>query len=712
MPSAMRNQLSEPGQRRSIFFQLRAALCFVTLGLLVFHRQQLSPLLWGLGIFYLVSNLVVRVLPTSWFKEFKASYAIFLLDMAGMSIVLYSVAGFGSDSLLLFYLTVFMATLGESVTRSLGVAFGASALYIWLHVDTLLTDAESLLRIPLFLTTALLCGYLVQELRQHKRHVQNLQDTQKDLELQVGSISNYLTLSEESKTVAQELARRFRSLLEDLRAVVWEMSVPDFQVSFVSPEAERLLGYPVERWLSEKDFWVNHIHAGDRERVLETCQKALAEGRDYHLEYRVSAADGRVVWLQDIVRVLRDESGKVRLLRGVMVDITVHKQLEEELRQAQRIEAVGRLAGGVAHDFNNLLTIIDGYSQLALDLVPAGQGLHDHLTEIQKASRRASALTRRLLAFSRRQALQPQVLDLNAVVADMEKMLRRLIGEDIELVTVQQPGLGAVRADPAQIEQVMLNLAVNARDAMPHGGKLIIETANQDFDESYARSHVAFKPGSYVMLAVNDTGVGMDEYTRAHIFEPFFTTKEKGKGTGLGLATVYGIVKQSDGYIWVYSEPGQGTSFKIYLPRRVEVPMAFPKVAAPRIQLKGSETVLVVEDEDGVRTFVCGILKSAGYSVLGASRPDEALRLCQQFDGGIQLLITDVVMPQMNGRELAERLKTMRPETRVLYMSGYTDAAIMHHGVLEPAVAFLQKPFTPDALARKVREVLDAVLKT
>ncbi len=697
--------------RRSVFFKLRAALCFVILALLVFHRETPSPLLWVLGIIFLVSTLILRALPASWFKSPSWGYAVFLLDLVGITVILYWLAGLGSDTVLLFYLTVLIATLSEDVARSVGIAFGASALYVWLHLKSrspLLGDPTSLIRIPLFLITAVFCGYLAQELRRHKRQVKELQDIRKSLQSEVGSISEELARSEESRGIAHELARRFRTLLEDLNAVVWEMDVPTFQITFVSQQAERLLGYPVENWLTEKDFWTKHIYSNDRERVEHAFQKALAEGSDYDLDYRALAADGKVIWVRDVVRVVRDDSGRIRRLRGVLVDITDHKQLEEEFRQAQKMEAVGRLAGGVAHDFNNMLTIVDGYSQLGLDRLDSNDPLHGYFEEIHNASRRATALTRRLLTFSRRQVLQPQRVDLNALIAELQGMLRRLIGEDIELKTNLQPGVGTVRVDPAQIEQVIMNLAVNARDAMPRGGKLIIETAQTELDDSYAQNHVAVKAGSYVMLAVNDTGVGMDAETQTHIFEPFFTTKEKGKGTGLGLATVYGIVKQSGGNVWVYSERGRGTTFKIYFPRTTEVPEAIQPVVHAVMPLGGTETILVVEDENEVRALVRKSLASVGYSVLEADRPDIALRTSKEYRGKIHLLLTDVVMPQMNGRELAERLTALRPEMKVLYMSGYTDAAIHYYDVLGPSHAFLQKPFTPNVLGRRVREVLGA----
>ena len=381
--------------------------------------------------------------------------------------------------------------------------------------------------------------------------------------------------------------------------------------------------------------------------------------------------------------------------------------IEQQLRQAHKMEAIGKLAGGVAHDFNNLVTIITGYSDMLLSRIGPENSTRRELEQIKKAGDRAHSLTRQLLAFSRRQMLQPKVLDLNAVVTNLEPMLQRLIGENIELVIELKPGLGQVKADPGQIEQVIMNLAINARDAMPQGGKLLLDTDNVELDEAYALQHIPTQPGSYVRLAVSDTGCGMDAATQSRIFEPFFTTKEQGKGTGLGLSTVYGIVKQSGGYIWVYSEGGQGTTFKIYLPRVVAPADSVPPVTHWSSLPQGRETVLLVEDEPEVRWLVRDMLQHLGYTVLEARHGIEAQVLSIQHAGPIHLLITDVVMPQMSGREIAEQLTSEHPETKVLYMSGYTDDAVVRHGVLAAEIAFLQKPFTPEALARKVREVLD-----
>ena len=386
------------------------------------------------------------------------------------------------------------------------------------------------------------------------------------------------------------------------------------------------------------------------------------------------------------------------------------RKSEDQLRQAQKLEAIGRLAGGVAHDFNNLLTAIMGYGSLLRGrLRPEDPALRD-TEEILRAAERAAGLTRQLLAFSRQQVLEPKVIDLNAVVTGLDKMLRRLIGEDIDLVTAPAPGLAHIKADPGQLEQVLMNLAVNARDAMPEGGKLTIETANVDLDEGYAQARVDLKPGRYVMLAVSDTGCGMGAEVRARMFEPFFTTKERGRGTGLGLSTVHGIVKQSEGHIEVYSEVGHGTTFKIYLPR---VEGALDSALRPDVLpvgTEGTETILLVEDEDVIRRVVSQSLGLRGYTVIEAGDGSEAIAVCDRLGQSIDLLITDVVMPLMNGPDLAQRIAAIRPHLKVLFMSGYTDRALIHQGLRRAGTAFIQKPFTPDALAQKVREILDQPL--
>jgi PAS domain S-box-containing protein len=476
--------------------------------------------------------------------------------------------------------------------------------------------------------------------------------------------------------------------------------------TWVSDNAVLILGFTMEEML-KPGWWVQNLHPDDRAAAI--AQAATTEhGALVPQEYRFLRKDGSIVWIRGEMRVERDPAGKPRQIIGAWLDITEKKGLEGQLHQSQKMEAFGQLAVGVAHDFNSLLTIITGYSDMLLHGSIAPEKQRYFIREIRAASDKAAGLTRQLLAFSRKQMLQPVDLNLNTLVAETEKMLSRLIGEDIDLATELDPALGQVRADPSQIEQVIMNLAVNARDAMPTGGHLTIETRNVELDDNYVKKHPEAQAGTHVMLAVTDSGCGMDEATRVRVFEPFFTTKEVGKGTGLGLATVHGIVKQSNGCIEVYSEPGLGSTFKIYLPRLKETAESVRSLANETLMPVGTETILFAEDEEGVRGFVRLALESLGYTVLAARNGAEAEHICQQHSGPIHLLLTDVVMPKMSGRQLADQVAGQRPQIKVLYLSGYTDDAVVRHGVLQSGVAFLQKPLTSMVLAKKVREVLDA----
>jgi PAS domain S-box-containing protein len=509
----------------------------------------------------------------------------------------------------------------------------------------------------------------------------------------------------ERKRAEEALARSettYRSLVEDSPFGIFQ-SAPDGRLLAVNPALVSMLGYASEAELLQKNMEKDvYVDPDERARLIEE----VTQRGNLEAESVWRRKDAKAITVRQTGRVVRDAHGGVEYFNVILEDITEHRLLENQLRQAQKMEAIGRLAGGVAHDFNNLLTAIFGYVDLLREDLPEGSSARQDTEEIRKAAERAAALTRQLLAFSRQQVLEAVIVNVNDLVEEFDKMLRRLIGEDVELRAALAPDLANVRADPGQLQQVLMNLVVNARDAMPTGGKLLIETANADLTEEYAELHQPVIPGAYVMLAVSDTGVGMDADTRARIFEPFFTTKEKGRGTGLGLSTVYGIVKQSGGYIWVYSEPGHGTTFKVYLPR-VDAP-AHP-VAQPREArtLAGTETILLAEDDEMLRPLAKGLLRKLGYIVLEAPSAEEALGAAAGHDGPIHLLVADVVMPGASGRELARRLAASRPETKVLYVSGYTDDAIVRHGLLDPGLAFLQKPFTPDTLARKVREVLD-----
>jgi signal transduction histidine kinase/ActR/RegA family two-component response regulator len=516
------------------------------------------------------------------------------------------------------------------------------------------------------------------------------------------AIANVLAAAIERQLAEQELRRseaKNQAILKALPDLIFRLNrtgeflngkaseATDWPVAPAHIAGQKLRGVlPVE----VADQWQQNLIKALETGAMQAFEFQLARPRgvhDYEARF-VPSGDG------DILAVVRD--------------VTERKRLEEQLRQAQKTEAIGRLAGGVAHDFNNLLTAILGYSELLLlDLVP-GHPMHEGLAEIKKAAERAAALTRQLLAFSRKQVIAPQILDLNAILGDMGKMLGRLIGENIELVTSPAPAPAPVKADPNQLQQVLMNLAVNARDAMPRGGRLTLTIALVTLDETFAQRHLEVKPGPYVLLQVSDTGCGMSEEVRRHIFEPFFTTKGLGLGTGLGLSTVYGIIKQNGGHVEVASEPDQGTMFRIYLPRSSELVggAELEGLAAP--VPGGRETVLVVEDEEVVRALVRTLLGQQGYTILEAANGEEALRVAGRHSGPIHLLLTDVIMPGMSGREAAQRLTARYPDLRVLYLSGYTDDALGEHGILEPDIDFLHKPFNQNSLIRKVRELLDA----
>ena len=522
----------------------------------------------------------------------------------------------------------------------------------------------------------------------------------------VGTVHD-ITERKRAEEALRQSEAEYRSLIQGAAYGIYR-STTEGKFLDVNPALVAMLGYDSEAELlaanlATEIYWDSAEHAHAIAQHLERWDG---------LEVEWKRKDGTPITVRLSGRVVRDAQGAMAYFEGIAENITEQRLLEAQLRQSQKMEAVGRLAGGVAHDFNNLLMVMRGYTELLLGRLGANDPLRRNVEEIQKAADRATSLTQQLLAFSRKQVMQPKVFDLNAVVSDTEKMLRRLIGEDIELATLFGADLGRVKADPGQIEQVILNLAVNARDAMPQGGKLVLETANVELTQAFARQHPGVTPGPHVMLAMSDTGVGMDAETQARIFEPFFTTKEKGKGTGLGLATVYGIVKQSGGYIWVYSEAGQGTTFEIYLPRVEDAVTADQEEQVASQSPSGSETVLVVEDEAPVRKLAREFLENSGYTVLEAEDPVEAIKLSDRHQGPIHLMVTDVVMPKMSGHELAQQMASVRPEMKVLYVSGYTDDALGQYGVLTQDSFFLQKPFSLDTLARKMRTLLEGNTKT
>ncbi|MCX8038515.1 MAG: PAS domain S-box protein [Candidatus Sumerlaeia bacterium] len=533
--------------------------------------------------------------------------------------------------------------------------------------------------------------------------------------LRAGDVSGEIVITvlditdrKRAETALRLSEERLRLAVASAHQGIYDVDILTGEVT-VNDEYALMLGYDPATFHETNAGWIERLHPEDREVVVPIYQAYIA-GKlpDYRVEFRLRTASGGYKWILSQGEIVEwDADGRPLRMLGTHTDITERRQMEEQLRQALKMEAIGQLAGGVAHDFNNMLQAILGHTQLALDQVGNNPPLLESLMEIQKAAQRSADLTGQLLAFARKQTIAPRILDLNETIGSMFKMLSRLIGENILLEWKPAPQLWPVKVDPAQLNQILVNLSVNARDAIAGSGTVTIETANVTLDENYCAAHAGFVPGDYVVLAVSDTGVGMDKATLERIFEPFFTTKGVGKGTGMGLSIVYGMVKQNHGFINVYSEPGRGSTFKIYLPRVAEEVKPEPEVAVAPEVLHGTETVLIVEDEETILNLGRTILEHYGYTVLTARRPTDALALAREHAGEIHLLITDVVMPQMNGRELREKIEAIRPQIKTLFMSGYTANAIAHHGVLDEDVEFLQKPFTVQMMAEKVRTVLD-----
>ncbi|MDQ3667189.1 MAG: ATP-binding protein [Acidobacteriota bacterium] len=698
------------------------ALLFMLLGLLLatfVNTSKRSTTLVRVGVVVTIVLVVARLTEyvtgidlkvDHWFFRFPA-VALGLAPVGKMA--LFTAVAFLLLGLSFLFLTLPSRQWASNVTKGLALVVAFTGLTFalgYLYGAPLMYDGSA---IPMALNTAV-CFFIFGTglmVRAAITDIVERRQTQEALRL----------AHEELEARVKERTSELSAQQQFLRAVVDTSPNPIFvkdwegRFTLVNKALENAYGRAAENiiGLTEADLDGRHEEIEtfvqtDKEVIESLTPKFIPEERLTNLK------TGETRSFQTIKVPLKMPGSETVQVLGVATDITDRKraeqtlqETEEQLRHSQKLEAVGRLAGGIAHDFNNMLTIILGYSELLLHRKDLNEAWREKIQEIRNAGDRAASLTRQLLAFSRKQVLQPVVFDPNSLIEGLGKMLERLIGDDIQILTLLSPDLKRIHADPGQIEQVVINLVVNARDAMPQGGKIKIETANVELDQAYADTHVAAKPGQYVMLAVSDNGSGMDAETKKLIFEPFFTTKALGKGTGLGLSTVYGIVKQSGGNIWVYSEIGRGTAFKIYLPRveaEAELQMQTPQAMALPV---GTETILVVEDEHKVRALTCENLRVCGYQVLEAANGQEALDICAQHEGPIDLLLTDVVMPLMSGGELAVLVGKERHGLPVLYISGFTDDAIVHHGVLEPGTAFLEKPFTLSTLARKVRAGLD-----
>jgi len=510
-----------------------------------------------------------------------------------------------------------------------------------------------------------------------------------------------------AKTELRSAETRYRTLVERLPAITYiaEAGVAG-RWQYVSPQIESMLGFTAQEWMTNSSLWLSRVHEEDRDLALAAEKRLQETGEPYRAEYRMRARDGKVLWFRDEAVLLEVSASSLPVMQGVLYDISEYKRLEEQLRQAQKMEAVGQLAGGIAHDFNNLLMVIEAHIDRIRDRLKPSEGLYADAVEVHNAVNRAASLTNQLLAFSRKQLLQPRVLDVSAVLNDVARMLARLLAENIELKIEIEPGLARVKVDQSQLEQVLVNLAVNARDAMPNGGRLTIQAASVQFDEAQSWRHCSVQPGAYVMLAVTDTGTGMDSETQSRIFEPFFTTKGPNKGTGLGLPMVYGVIKQSGGAISVYSEPGKGTTFKIYLPQcTAEIEPQVPEKPFAS-EVGGTETILLVEDQLAIREVASAYLAGLGFDVLAAPDGEAALRIAATQQKRIDLVVTDIVMPNMGGQELAMHLRRLYPNAKVLFMSGYPDVAVRQSGSLAEAEV-LQKPFSLKNLAKRARAILD-----
>ncbi len=527
----------------------------------------------------------------------------------------------------------------------------------------------------------------------------------------VGTLGSGENISEqrEFEDALKLTERKLRILADNIDDVLWINKPGNAEQSYISPAFEKIWGIPAEDITDLFKSFFKAVHQDDREDIFKELNRSHYKGSAYQVEYRIKRPDGSVRWIYDRGFPVYDDQGNVEMMAGIASDITNRKNLEDQLHHAIKMETIGRLAGGVAHDFNNALTPITGISEMLLLKSGLDNKMQDSVREIKEAGERCANLTRQLLAFGRRQHMEMTTFDLNDVVRDVEKLLSRIIGEDIVLNKLLDSEPVYIKADVGQIEQIIVNLAVNARDAMPFGGSLTIETKSVYLDDVFSKKHVSVTPGHYIMMAVSDTGEGMDEDIQTKIFEPFFTTKEEGKGTGLGLATVYGIVRQSGGNIFVNSELNIGTTIIVYLPMVEAVPIrGESQQKLTMADVKGFETILLVEDDDSARKTVNSILSENGYHIIDACGGEDALKSCERHDGPIHLLLTDVIMPGMTGKELAGHISRVLPETKIIFMSGYTGSAIVHHGVLEKGIQFVQKPFTMDSLLTKVRQVLDS----
>jgi len=696
-------------QRAALFFFVAGLLAIVNSLLLEAARPQQATFI-ALGVLDLVIAALLRFLP---WERWHVRALLLIVPVSFVVIGLFEVAGATTAATYpIFFILVFI-WVGLSLPPR--TALLLAPLTVVGYVLPLLQSSHTT-NVAESATVAIPVCILIGEVI--ARVVSRLHAAQDELEQRVAertaqlqaanaALQHELAERRQVELALRETDLRFRQLAEHIHEAFWLVDPHTPRLLYISQAYEAIWERSCASLYDQPLSFLDAVHSADQERVVAALDRQR-RGEATDEEYRIIRPDGSVRWIWDRGFPVAVAAGQVERIARVTQDITDRKQLEAQFLQSQKLDGLGRLAGGISHDFNNLLTAIGGYADLIGLILPHDHPVRSHLAQIQKGVVRAGNLTKQLLAFARKQIIEPRVLNLNDLIIEMDQLLRPIIGSDIDLITRPAPNLGLVRADAGQIEQVLMNLAVNARDAMPTGGKLTIETSNVALDRTYTYGHQQVTEGPYVLLAVSDTGVGMDAEVQAHAFEPFFTTKAIGKGTGLGLATCYGIVDQHGGHIWVYSEVGRGTTFKIYLPQVAEPATPASPPAEEHALPRGTETMLVVEDEADVRALVAQVLREQGYTVLEAVDGADAIRVVESYaPAAIDLLVTDVVMPHMGGKDAAAAITARYPTIKVLFMSGYTDGAIAHNGQLDEGVSFLPKPFTPAALIRKVREVLD-----
>jgi two-component system cell cycle sensor histidine kinase/response regulator CckA len=736
MPNISNDWATKPSKvglhdiREKILNNLLITVSILSVAPLIASVYRVGTIGWQISMYFQIAGYLVLGTTTLLYKKIpylhKAVILIFVCFVLGCANTL-DMGLFGSGMLFLVF-SIILATIlvnvrtggiliiaGLAVLILVAVGVNQDRIKFEFNIEAASTAYTSW--ISRILAFGLFSAVLIVSLGRLITYLADsslvLEDRSLELEQKNIELSQEISTREKTEQALIKSEEKYRLLAEYANDVIWTVDL-NLNMTYISPSVEHVRGYTVDEIMAQdiQEQLTPESYSQVKKVLSEELEiekdKSSNPNRSRTLEIQTRCKDGTTKWSEIKVSFIRDAAGKATGIVGVGRDIGEKKDLLKQLIQAQKMEGIGVLAGGIAHDFNNLLTVINGYTDMLIKNVSPSDPEFQELEQIRTAGQQATSLTSQLLAFSRKQVLQPRILNLNDIIVETDKMLRRLIGEHIELKNIPCPDLRPINADPVQIQQIVMNLAVNARDAMPKGGMLTLETANVDFDDAYLANHRVAKHGRYVMMAVSDNGAGMDEETQARVFEPFFTTKTKGQGTGLGLSTVYGIVKQSGGFIWVYSEPGRGTTFKIYFPQLEDEIQEQSEEVQSQQRHQGTETVLVVEDDESVRVLTCRTLHNQGYHVLEAANGIDALQIATDYSGEIHVILTDVIMPQMSGKEMVAQIEALRPGIKTLYVSGYTNNVIVHHGILDRNISFLQKPFTGEDLAQKLREVINS----